>query len=141
MKEIDFSNDLKELLLRRFKWFEDHIFDQEKNTEYNYLTLAQTRIFALMRGRDMTISDLAKRMGVSRQAVQKTISTLVDHGLLELRVCPNNRSAKLIKITAEGHRLRSRAKKAIENAERDLARKIGPNKVKLLKEVLCEDWD
>jgi len=89
----------------------------------------------------MNISDLAKIMNISRQAVQKTVSMLLDRGLVELTESPNNLSAKLIKVTNEGRKIQAWSKRAVNRAEKKLAKKIGPEKLRLLKEILNEDWD
>ena len=52
-----------------------------------------------MRGNVITISSLAKWLDISRQAVQKTVSSLVKHGMLKLVESPSNRSAKEIEMT------------------------------------------
>ena len=141
MEKIDFPENLRVLLYRRFKWVENYLLSQAKSAEYDYLTLSQIRVFAFMRGRDLTISDLAKLMNISRQAVQKTISTLVDHGLMGLTESPDNRSAKLIKITDKGRKMQLWSKQVIDNAEKRLAAKIGRERLELLKEILGEDWN
>jgi DNA-binding MarR family transcriptional regulator len=139
-KKLDFTDDLKELLYIRFKIFEVRLLKNMKSTEYDYLTLSQMRVFALMRGCEMTISTLAKLMNVSRQATQKTVSSLVTRGLLELTECPDNRSAKLIKLTADGQMMWQKIKMTREKIERDVAVKIGAYRFKLLKEILKEEW-
>lgn len=141
MTKTNFSENLRVLLYRRFKWVENYLLSQAKSSEYNYLTLSQIRVFAFMHGRDLTISDLAKLMNVSRQAVQKTVATLVDQGLMALTESPDNRSAKLIKITDKGRKMQLWSKQAIDKAEKELAVKIGREKVERLKEILGEDWN
>ena len=145
MKKIEFTDDLKALLYFRFKDAETRQLEQLKHTAYNFLTLAQMRIFSLMIGQEMigrkvTISDLAKWMNISRQAVQKTVSTLASHGLLELVESPINRSAKLINLTVDGQKLWTTIKKVNEKLESDLVNRIGKKRLVLLKEILMEDW-
>jgi len=89
----------------------------------------------------MTISDLAKLMNISRQAAQKTVSSLLDLGLVELTESPKNLSAKMIKVTVEGQKIQQWSRQAIDHSERLLASKIGPEKLKLLKEILNKNWD
>jgi DNA-binding MarR family transcriptional regulator len=141
MAKINFPENLRVLLYRRFKWVENYLVSQAKSSEFDYLSLSQIRVFAFMRGRELTISDLAKLMNISRQAVQKTISTLVDHGLMELTESPDNRSAKLIKISDKGRKMQLWSKQVIDNAEKELAAKIGQEKLELLKKILGEDWN
>ena len=141
MKKADYPDNLRAHLYRRFKWFENQVLEQAKNSRYNDLTLSQIRVFAFLRGCDMTISDLAKLMHISRQAVQKTISSLLDLGFVELTESPKNLSAKLIQVTDRGKKAQLWSQKAIEKSEKKLAEKIGAEKLKLLKEILNLDWD
>ena len=145
MEKIEFTDDLKALLYFRFKDAETRQLEQLKQTEYNFLTLAQMRVFSLIIGQDMigkkvTISDIAKWMNISRQAVQKTVATLVSHGLLELIESPDNRSAKLIILTDDGQKLWTRLRKANEKMEENLVNQIGKERLLLLKEILKDDW-
>jgi len=89
----------------------------------------------------MTISELAKVRNISRQAVQKTISSLKDRGLVELTECSDNLSAKRIELTAEGRKVLTWTTRAVRKAETELAQKIGQEKLKLLNDILNEDWD
>jgi len=141
MENKNYPDNLRAHLYRRFKWFENQVLEQARNSEYHYLTLSQIRTFAFLRGCDMTISDLAKLMNISRQAVQKTVSTLLDLGLVELTESPKNLSAKIIHVTDQGRKIQLWSKKAIGQSEKKLAEKIGSEKLKVLKEILKEDWD
>jgi len=141
MKKITYPDNLRAHLYRRFKWFENQVLELAKNSKYHYLSLSQIRVFAFLRGCDMTISDLAKLMNISRQAAQKTVSSLLDLGLVELTESPKNLSAKMIKVTVEGQKIQQWSRQAIDHSERLLASKIGPEKLKLLKEILNKNWD
>jgi len=141
MDAHDYSEDLRVLLYLGFKWVENYLLRAAKGSEYNYLTLSQIRIFAFMRDCDTTLSDLAKQLNISRQAIQKTIATLVDKGLLELAESPDNRSAKLVKLTERGRGMQTWSREVIDRAETDLAEKIGVKKLRQLKEILGKDWD
>lgn len=48
------------------------------------------------------VSAIAREMGITRQAVQRTADVLVDRGLAEYRDNPAHRRAKLVATTAEG---------------------------------------
>lgn len=141
MRKSNYPDNLRVNLYRRFRWFENHILDEAQQSRYSYLTISQIRVFAFLQGRDMNISDLAKLLNISRQAVQKTVSALMDRGLVELTESPKNLSAKLIRVTDEGRRIQAWSKRAINKAEKELTSKIGQEKFKLLKEILNEDWD
>ena len=141
MKKFNYPDNLRVHLYRRFRWFENHLLEEAKKSKYRYLTLSQIRIFAFLQGREMNISDLAKLLNISRQAVQKKVATLLERNLVELTKAPDNQSAKLIKITAEGLKIQAWSKKAVARAEKKLAYKIGPEKLIILKDILNENWE
>lgn len=51
-----------------------------------------------------TMSDLARRVGVTRQSVQRIVNEMVGEGQLGLRENPRHRRAKVIVMTDEGWR-------------------------------------
>lgn len=55
-----------------------------------------------MSGTSQTVSGIAKSMGQSRQAVQKTVSTMHKNEFLILENNPNHKTAKLISLTQKG---------------------------------------
>jgi DNA-binding MarR family transcriptional regulator len=57
---------------------------------------------ATLRGEAMTVSDIARRLGMRRQSVQHNINRLVRQGLVELRPNPGHRRAPLAALTASG---------------------------------------
>ncbi|MBU4317632.1 MAG: winged helix DNA-binding protein [Proteobacteria bacterium] len=136
----DLMMDLQALLYYRFNLFERRLLKKIKQTEYHFLTIPQLRIFGLMRGNVITISSLAKWLDISRQAVQKTVSSLVKHGMLKLVESPSNRSAKEIEMTEKGKKLWSEIKGIRLKMESDLSNKIGPERLALLQEILRENW-
>ncbi|MCO7223270.1 MarR family winged helix-turn-helix transcriptional regulator [Pleionea sp. CnH1-48] len=141
MQTIDLSNKLKTLLLQRLEWMEQMQLDLMNESGIQQLTLAQGRIFAQLRGKPSSISNLAKRLGVSRQAAQKTVASLVELGLLELKEDEENLSAKIVHITQQGQQFRQQIGIAMDKVEAAIADKIGVEQVELLKQLLSEPWE
>ncbi|TQV89546.1 MarR family winged helix-turn-helix transcriptional regulator [Aliikangiella coralliicola] len=52
----------------------------------------------------MTVSDIARMMGQSRQAVQRLSNEMIQAGLLETQPNPKHQRAKLMKLTGKGKR-------------------------------------
>jgi DNA-binding MarR family transcriptional regulator len=50
-----------------------------------------------------TVSDIGRRMGMTRQAVQRVADVLVDRGLAEYLDNPGHRRAKLLACTEDGY--------------------------------------
>ncbi len=54
------------------------------------------------RGEPITVPEIARTMGVSRQNTQPATAALADNGLVEYLPNPHHRRAKLVTITDEG---------------------------------------
>jgi DNA-binding MarR family transcriptional regulator len=50
-----------------------------------------------------TVADIGRRMGMTRQGVQRVADILVGHGLAEYRPNPAHRRAKLLACTEAGY--------------------------------------
>lgn len=50
----------------------------------------------------LPVASIAREMGITRQAVQRTADVLVERGLAEYRDNPAHRRAKLVAITSDG---------------------------------------
>jgi DNA-binding MarR family transcriptional regulator len=50
----------------------------------------------------LPVASIAREMGITRQAVQRTADVLVERGLAEYRDNPAHRRAKLVAVTADG---------------------------------------
>ncbi len=68
------------------------------------LTSARWKVLgALSNGLEaMTVSDIARMMGQSRQAVQRLSNEMLKDGLLEAQINPKHQRAKLMKLTEKG---------------------------------------
>ena len=85
-------------------------------------------------------SDIARNLGVSRQAIHVTLNQMVEIGLLELVADPADRRAKIVAISATGAKMRQSAQEAMRLLAEQLRRRIGDAHVESLKTILAADW-
>lgn len=85
-------------------------------------------------------SSVARRMGISRQAVYRTTRDLAARGLLELVNDPAKRNQKIIVMTPAGMEFVTAGRAALAQAEAELERRIGPDRVAALVEALTAPW-
>jgi DNA-binding MarR family transcriptional regulator len=71
-------------------------------------TLAQWHLLDALGDPSATVARAARRLGLSRQAVQKTANDLEAAGLLEFRENPDHKSSPLIVVTPRGDEVRER---------------------------------
>ena len=66
------------------------------------LSSARWQVLAAVDGEPMTVAEIARRMGLRRQSVQRTVNSLKTHGFVVLRPNPNHRRAKLVELSDKG---------------------------------------
>jgi DNA-binding MarR family transcriptional regulator len=84
-------------------------------------TSARWQVMGCVDDRAMTVSDIARLMGLTRQSVQRTADLLVRDGLAAYHDNPNHKRAKLLHLTETGQR----ALNVIETAQLEWANQIG----------------
>jgi DNA-binding MarR family transcriptional regulator len=85
-------------------------------------------------------AEIARRAGISRQAVGQTVAQMKEKGLVKLAPDPTNRRARLVQPTAKGLKALDRSGSGSAAAEKMLSRRIGSSRVKSLREALEQDW-
>ena len=66
------------------------------------LSSARWQVLASSDGERRTVAQIARRMGLRRQSVQRTVNSLLSGGFVLLRNNPNHRRAKLVELTEKG---------------------------------------
>lgn len=81
-------------------------------------------------------TELARRLGVSKQAVAKVVKELEEEGFLERSVDDADARAFLIKFTESGLEYLMRMHDAITKVERDYENEFGAEQIRALKATL-----
>lgn len=137
---ICMDRPLSRLLLDRFRWVDRALRSRLVALGWPEITPAQSLVFASIDVTGTRPSELARRIGVSRQAVHQTIGELVAVELLELVDDPDDGRAKFAIVTAKGKRIIDAALQAFEEIEMELRRRIGDRAVSTLRDALEADW-
>ena len=85
-------------------------------------------------------SDIARNLGVSRQAIHTTINQMVAVGLLELENDPEDGRSKRVVIAANGQKMRMVAQEAMRIMSAALEERIGKTAVDALHDAFAADW-
>lgn len=80
--------------------------------------------------------DLARRMGVTKQAIARMVKELEEEGLLYRIADHADGRAALVKFTEAGLQYLSRMHKNIAKIERDYERMVGEEEMKLVRKTL-----
>jgi hypothetical protein len=80
------KNLLRHLLMARSDWMEQRVMALAEINGYPHVSTAMNRLFAHLGGKPLGLSELARRLSVSRQAVHKLAQEAERQGLVEF-VC------------------------------------------------------
>jgi DNA-binding MarR family transcriptional regulator len=136
----DTKYNLRQLLLTRCEWFEEQVLSDAEKSGYGFVTPSMNRLFAHMRYRPMSISDLARKMGISRQAAHQTIGEAMRHDLLEFVDSEADKRIKLVRFSKRGLEMTAIAAKSIAKIEKRLQARIGKDDMETLRKILGKDW-
>ena len=132
--------NLGQLLLRAFRWFDESLLSVLHAAGWPELTRAHSLVFAHLDTGGTRTAELARRAGISRQAVHQTVQELQRLGLVSLIPDPTNRSAKLVVPTDRGRASIRVAKATLADLEGELAQRLGRQQIQALRQALEADW-
>lgn len=127
-------------LIRAYEWFDDALIDWMHANGSPELTRSSSMIFSYLDPEGSRPADLARRIGISRQAVHRTISEMVELGLVSLVPDPTDQRAKLVILTTLGRERIILARRVLAELERELEARIGSKRMAGLREALAIDW-
>ncbi len=88
-------------------------------------------------GAALTVPQIARRLGVSRQNEQRVVNDLVGEGLAELVANPDHRSSPLARLTTEGERALQGINRAARKSNQAIAADLTEVKVAQLRRLLA----
>src|SRR3954447_15243355 len=104
------------------------------------LPRSHSLVFAHLDADGTRPAEIARRAGISRQAVGQTVAQMKDLGLVKLAPDPSTRRARLVQPTAKGRKALERTGTGSAAAEKVLARRIGASRLKSMRDALEQDW-
>lgn len=139
--QLDAGPPLLALLQRGVRWFSDELLERLADAGVDHITPAHAAVLAnLDDDAALSIAELARRAGVTRQTMHRAVTQLVDEGLLTSRPGPGFPRSSLIELTTEGRQRRDIASAILRDIERQLADRLGTESLAALRESLTQSW-
>lgn len=130
------------LLHQAGRWFSDALLARLAHSGIQPITPAHMTVLAHL-GRDaeqVTIAELARRAGVTRQTMHRAVTQLVGDGLLTTTPGPGFPRSTLVAVTPQGARRRAAASAILSDLEQQLAAHLGEDAVAVLRQTLTPPW-
>jgi len=100
------------------------------------LTPSQARALLLVDRTGTRLTELARRAGVTKQAMMQMVDDLEEGGFVRRTPDPEDARAKAVRLTARGVRQRALARQAVQMAESRIRRELGPRRYAALRSAL-----
>lgn len=144
MKAEDYSDadlPLLALLQRGVRWFADELMERLEVAGVDPITPAHTMVLAhLDLDTSLSIAELARRAGVTRQTMHRAVTQLVDEDLLTRTPGPGFPRSTLIGLTGTGRRRRDVALGILHDLEQVLGSHLGSTTMAEMRDALTRAW-
>ncbi|MGI9323582.1 MAG: MarR family winged helix-turn-helix transcriptional regulator [Pseudomonadales bacterium] len=127
-------------LLRAYYWMDESLQNGLQRAGYSPRTRTQTMILINISNGITRAAELARVLGVSRQAIQQQINELERDELVTQIPDPDDRRANRIVFSEKGSQLINAALASLREAEQSLSQRIGWDSVSQLRRALGADW-
>ncbi|HTP76614.1 MAG TPA: MarR family winged helix-turn-helix transcriptional regulator [Rhizomicrobium sp.] len=127
-------------LLKAFYWFDEGLQAYLRHRGWRGVSRPQSMVMANVVMGVTRPTDIARNLGVSRQAIHVTIGQMIKKGMIELRDDPNDRRGKTVVISATGRAMRRDAQTAMVILTKALQSRIGARHIAALHAAFAADW-
>ncbi len=134
------SGELMWRLLRGFRWLDRALQEGLAARGWAPLSGTESEILFFVGSGIRRPSDLARQLGISRQAVHKATRTLVERRLVALEDDPRDGRGKVIVFSPEGAAQRRDAEAIAKQLMRELEARIGKHRLEACATALERDW-
>ncbi len=134
-------DNIRSLLHFVIQCLDERLQVYRKGTRYESVRPSDVRVFVSALRQPRRITDLAKALKISRQAVQMSVKRLAELKVVELQPVPGNQRDKLIVITDRGMSARRTAEEQIGRLEKEVSDVIGKEDLETLRIMLAKVCD
>jgi DNA-binding MarR family transcriptional regulator len=124
------------LLQRPARYFEVMLIERLHAAGHTDLTVAHTSVFSVIDAEGTAIGVLARRAGVTKQAMSQLVDDLVVKGYVERHEDPHDRRSRLVILTEKSLALSPLSSRFITEIEDGYRAALGPEGFDTLRELL-----
>lgn len=128
-------------LLHAFYWMDESLQNQLKAAGLPQASRSQSLLMTNIADGVTRPAELARRLGISRQAIQQLLADMQERGLIELVPDPKDKRAKIVRYSMHGRDFGKSVMRALERIDVELELRIGAQSLQELRQVLVDrDW-
>lgn len=138
-KELSTLN-LIDLISERHKELRNKVQKSWKENNEEELSNTETYILSLIEKNNITMSEIARVIGISRQGVHKCVRNLENKGYVKLDYMINNQKEKSVVLTEKGKGCYNIINNIKSQIEDEIKNNIGEESLEKLRKILCEKF-
>ena len=127
-------------LLQGFEWFDEGLQTSLRARGWPVLTRPESMVMVHVVLQMTRPSEIARSLGLTRQAVHYTIANIVKKGLFELQPDPGDGRGSVISLTPVGRAMRRDARHIVNLMRQELSRRISEKEVAALFRAISAQW-
>ena len=127
-------------LFQRFCWLDEGLQAQLHDRGWPDVSRSQSMVMTNIVSGVVRPSEIARNIGISRQAIHNTIGQMVALGIVTLAPDPDDARHRIVSLTAFGERMRHDAQQAMDALGERVARALGRDRFDRLLDALEADW-
>lgn len=134
------NNQLIIALFQRFCWMDEGLQARLHDRGWPNVSRSQSMVMTNIVSGIVRPSDIARNLGISRQAIHSTINQMEKLGILRFEVDTKDRRHVTLSLTEKGKLMRRDAQLAMDSLTSQIADVIGQDKFDALLASLEADW-
>ena len=134
------KNELIIALFQRFCWMDEGLQARLHDRGWPDVSRSQSMVMTNIVSGIVRPSEIARNLGLSRQAIHSTINQMEKLGMLRLDVDPDDRRHMTVSLTETGSLMRRDAQLAMDSLTSQISDVLGKQKFDGLLAALDADW-
>jgi len=127
-------------LVSAIYWFDEALQAGLAAQGWSEVTRIQSLVLANIAAGTHRATQLAKNLGVSRQAMSLTLTEMEARGLISVRSDAIDKRARIVDFSKQSAVIRDDAMRILNAVEAELSVRIGEKKFAALKKAMAADW-
>lgn len=134
------SDQLIIALFQRFCWLDEGLQARLHNRGWPDVNRPQSMVMTNIVSGIVRPSEIARNLGISRQAIHSTLNQMVKLGMINMEVDPDDRRHVVVALTERGTRMRQDAQRAMDALSAQIVKALGEAQFEALLAALEADW-
>ena len=134
------SHHLMLYLFEHFVWMDEQLQTQVRAKGWPDISRSQSMVLLNISAGTVRPSDIARKLGISRQAVHTTIRQLSNKDIVRLERDGSDGRHRRLVLTETGQRMRHDAQAAVESVTRAVEQRLGKQHFADMMAGLAADW-